>query len=246
MGTACTPSSPECLTRPEWTWRTFCGVCSRDHPGGRLLTKLTRAEGRRAEPASPRPQTQAEARGRAGRGAHPVLDTHQGTDMEAGLHPRLSRMLPAGKDVQGPQEQPPPEPLLARPPGPSLHGDSSDGHFRPRAGSRPSPHRPPTLPQCPSPPGPGSALRTALGPPLCPNPGAGCWDCTQRGARAGAGSRLLAAGRRARAHLSKRTDTRSIATITDSLSGAAGLGSDVRPGLTFSFPGTVPFRAASL
>lgn len=166
MGTACTPSSPECLTQPEWTWRTFCGVCSREHPGGRLLTKLTRAEGRRAEPASPRPQTQAEARGRAGRGAHRVLDTHQGTHVEAGLHPRLSRMLPAGKDVRGPQEQPPPEPLLARPPGPSPHGDSPDGHFRPGAGSRPSPHRPPTLPQCPSPPGPGSALRTALGPPV--------------------------------------------------------------------------------
>lgn len=39
-------------------------------------------------------------------------------------------------------------------------------------------------------------------------------------------------------YLSKRTDTRSIATITDSLSGVAGLGSEVLPGLTFSFPGT--------
>lgn len=39
-------------------------------------------------------------------------------------------------------------------------------------------------------------------------------------------------------YLSKRTDTRSMATITDSLSGAAGLGSEVLPGLTFSFPET--------
>lgn len=39
-------------------------------------------------------------------------------------------------------------------------------------------------------------------------------------------------------HLSKSTDTRSMATITDSLSGVAGLGSEVRPGLTFSFPET--------
>lgn len=39
-------------------------------------------------------------------------------------------------------------------------------------------------------------------------------------------------------HLSKRTDTRSMATITDSLSGAAGLGSEVLPGLAFSFPET--------
>lgn len=40
------------------------------------------------------------------------------------------------------------------------------------------------------------------------------------------------------AHLSKRTDTRSMATITDSLSGAAALASEVLPGLTFSFPET--------
>lgn len=39
-------------------------------------------------------------------------------------------------------------------------------------------------------------------------------------------------------HRSKRTDTRSMATITDSLSGVAGLGSEVRPGLIFSFPET--------
>lgn len=39
-------------------------------------------------------------------------------------------------------------------------------------------------------------------------------------------------------YLSKSTDTRSMATITDSLSGAAGLGSDALPGLTFSFPET--------
>lgn len=166
--TACTPSSPECLTRPERTWRTFCGVCSCEHPGGRLLTELTRAEGRGAEPAAPRPQTQAEARGRAGRGPHPVLDTH----MEAGLHPRLSRMLPAGKDVPGPQEQPPfhksglPASRCWRGPQALLYMvASSDGHFRPREGSRLSPHRTPTLPQCPSPSGPGSALGTALGPP---------------------------------------------------------------------------------
>lgn len=42
------------------------------------------------------------------------------------------------------------------------------------------------------------------------------------------------------AYLSKRTDTRSIATITDSLSGAPGLGSEVLPGLIFSFPETNP------
>ena len=40
------------------------------------------------------------------------------------------------------------------------------------------------------------------------------------------------------AYLSKSTDTRSIATITDSLSGAAGLGSELLPGLIFSFPET--------
>lgn len=39
-------------------------------------------------------------------------------------------------------------------------------------------------------------------------------------------------------YLSKSTDTRSIATITDSLSGAVGLGSEVLPGLIFSFPET--------
>lgn len=39
-------------------------------------------------------------------------------------------------------------------------------------------------------------------------------------------------------YLSKRTDTRSIATITDSLSGVAGLGSEALPGLAFSFPET--------
>lgn len=39
-------------------------------------------------------------------------------------------------------------------------------------------------------------------------------------------------------YLSKRTDTRSIATITDSLSGVAGLGSELLPGLSFSFPET--------
>lgn len=39
-------------------------------------------------------------------------------------------------------------------------------------------------------------------------------------------------------YLSKRTDTRSIATITDSLSGVAGLGSETLPGLAFSFPET--------
>lgn len=37
-------------------------------------------------------------------------------------------------------------------------------------------------------------------------------------------------------YLSKRTDTRSMATITDSLSGAVGSASAGRPGLPFSFP----------
>lgn len=73
--------------------------------------------------------------------------------------------------------------------------------------------------------------------------GAGAKHCPLRSERGRAGQD--AAGSSGRedgsgfpAYLSKRTDTRSMATITDSLSGAAGPGSEVLPGLAFSFPET--------
>lgn len=60
----------------------------------------------------------------------------------------------------------------------------------------------------------------------------------REGSCSGGSSRQLWAKAGFTSYLSKRTDTRSMATITDSLSGAAGLGSEVLPGLIFSFPET--------
>lgn len=83
----------------------------------------------------------------------------------------------------------------------------------------------------------GAQARSSWG---CSRKEEGGWACGPLGAEAGLTP-----------YLSKSTDTRSMATITDSLSGAAGLGSDALPGLTFSFPetrrsGCYPARLDSL
>lgn len=143
----------------------------RGHPDGRLLPELTRAEVRRAEPASPRPQTQPERPGAEPdegpkpswtpghtRGGGPSSQALKGAACWLTLSEgRESSLLFTSAASSRAASSAAPRPFsIQRQLGQPLPS---------RAHSRTSLQRTPTPPHCPSPSGPGPALGTALGPP---------------------------------------------------------------------------------
>lgn len=143
----------------------------RGHPDGRLLPELTRAEARRAEPASPRPQTRPEGPGAepdegpkpswtpghtrgGGPSSQALKDAACWLTLSEG---RESSLLFTSAASSRAASSAAPRPFsIQRQLGQPLPS---------RARSRTSLQRPPTPPHCPSPSGPGPALGTALGPP---------------------------------------------------------------------------------
>lgn len=167
----------------------------RGHLDGRLLPELTRAEVRRAEPASPRPQTQPERPGAEPdegpkpswtpghtRGGGPSSQALKGAACWLTLSEgRESSLLFTSAASSRAASSTAPRPFsIQRQLGQPLPS---------RARSRTSLQRPPTPPHCPSPSGPGPALGTALGPPeskpgrWVPGRPAAAWSPGRRGAR---------------------------------------------------------------